>query len=159
PPIRLTVSVATENFAVEGAAHADLVVPLTGKSSAVHFRLRGLKPGPGRIMVDFTQGGRPVGSVDLYPEVVGKRARAIPLLVPWLALLALPALSGALGASVPESRDGRPATAAYASVPSDGPLWFFLGSVLLLCSLLLWAVLRRRGSRAAARVEGERRLT
>jgi hypothetical protein len=160
PPIRLTVSVAAENFAVEGEARADLVVPLTGKSAAVRFRLCGLEPGPGRIMVDFTQEGRPVGSVDLYPEVVAKPVRLIPPVVTWLGLLVLPALSGALNASVPESRNGRPGTAAYASLAAEGPLWLLLGSLALLCSLLLFRSIRRRPRGwAESRVEGERCLT
>jgi hypothetical protein len=47
-----------------------MVVPLAGKSPAVPFGLQGLVVGPGRIMVDFAQHGRPVGSVDLMPDVV-----------------------------------------------------------------------------------------
>jgi type VI secretion system protein ImpC len=70
PPIRVTVSVATENFVIEGNLRADIVVPLVGKSPGVQFRLRGQEIGPGRIMVDFAQDGRPVGSVDLSTEVV-----------------------------------------------------------------------------------------
>jgi hypothetical protein len=34
--------------------------------------MRGLEVGPGRIMVDFAQNGRPFGSVDLTPEVVNR---------------------------------------------------------------------------------------
>lgn len=71
-PFRVSVSVAAENFEIEGPVLAELVVPLEGKSNAVNFRLRGLSIGPGRVMVDFTQNGRPVGSVDLTPEVVSK---------------------------------------------------------------------------------------
>jgi hypothetical protein len=68
-PLRVAVSVAAENFEVEGPARAEVLVPLTGKSSPALFYLRGLEPGPARIMVDFWQDGRPVGSVDLAPEV------------------------------------------------------------------------------------------
>jgi serine/threonine protein kinase len=70
PPVKLTISVAAENFEVEGPSRIEIVVPLEGKSPAVSFGLEGLEVGPGRIMVDFAQDGRPVGSVDLMPEVV-----------------------------------------------------------------------------------------
>jgi serine/threonine protein kinase len=70
PPVRVRVSVTAENFEIEGPGHDELVVPLVGKSAAVRFALRGLEPGPGRVMIDFAQDGRPVGSVDLSPEVV-----------------------------------------------------------------------------------------
>jgi hypothetical protein len=61
--------VATENFEIDGPTSAEIVVPLLGKSPAANFRLRGEEVGPGRIMIDFIQAGRPVGSVDLSPEV------------------------------------------------------------------------------------------
>jgi hypothetical protein len=72
PPsqIRVTVNVAAENFEIKGPYRAEIVVPREGRSPAVHFDLRGLEVGPGRVMVDFAQEGRPVGSVDLTPEVV-----------------------------------------------------------------------------------------
>jgi type VI secretion system protein ImpC len=70
PPIRVAVSLAAENFEIDGPNRAELVVPKAGASPAVQFRLRGLSLGPGRVMVDFTQDGRPVGSVDLAPDVV-----------------------------------------------------------------------------------------
>jgi serine/threonine protein kinase len=70
PPVRVRVSVTAENLEIEGPGHDELVVPLEGKSAAVRFALRGLEPGPGRVMIDFAQDGRPVGSVDLSPEVV-----------------------------------------------------------------------------------------
>jgi type VI secretion system protein ImpC len=70
PPIRVNVSVAAENFEIDGPSRAELVVPLEGRSSTVQFGLRGLDAGPGRVMIDFAQDGRPVGSVDLAPEVV-----------------------------------------------------------------------------------------
>jgi type VI secretion system protein ImpC len=70
PPVRVIVSVAAENFTIESATRAEILVPLTGKSPAVNFCLRGQAVGPGRIMVDFVQEGHPVGSVDLFPEVV-----------------------------------------------------------------------------------------
>src|SRR5262249_13837835 len=52
--------------------------PLEGKSPAVQFGLRGMQAGPGRIMIDFAQEGRPAGSVDLAPEVVSDRAAFQP---------------------------------------------------------------------------------
>jgi serine/threonine protein kinase len=69
-PLLVTVSVTAENFEIDETPRADLVVPLTGKSDAVLFQLRGLAVGKGRIMLDFAQDGRPVGSVDLASEVV-----------------------------------------------------------------------------------------
>src|SRR5262249_25456659 len=74
PPVKLTISLAAENFEVEGPAWAEIIVPLEGKSPAVQFGLRGLDVGPGRIMIDFAQDGRPVGSVDLAPVIVGRGA-------------------------------------------------------------------------------------
>jgi hypothetical protein len=74
PPVKLTMSVASENFEIEGPSRIEIVVPLEGKSPAVQLGLRGLVAGPGRIMVDFAQDGRPVGSVDLMPEVVADLA-------------------------------------------------------------------------------------
>jgi hypothetical protein len=68
-PVRVTVSVAAENFEVDGPARLEVVVPLAGKSAPVSLDLRGQTVGPGRIMVDFSQDGLPVGSVDLYPQV------------------------------------------------------------------------------------------
>jgi hypothetical protein len=70
PPLRVTVSVAAENFEIDGPARLEVIVPLAGKSAPLNFSLRGQMVGPGRIMVDFSQGGLPVGSVDLYPGVV-----------------------------------------------------------------------------------------
>jgi hypothetical protein len=70
PSLKLTVSVTAENFDVEGLAHAEIIVPFDGISSAVVFGLRGKEAGPGRIMIDFAQDGRPIGSVDLAPVVV-----------------------------------------------------------------------------------------
>jgi serine/threonine protein kinase len=72
PPISLAISVAAENFEIEGQTRAEIVVPLVGKSPAVTFGMRGQEVGPGRIMVDFAQNGRPVSSVDLTPEVVDR---------------------------------------------------------------------------------------
>ena len=70
PPVKVAISVAAENFEIEGPGRAEIVVPLSGKTPAVQFGLRGLDVGLGRIMVDFAQDGRPAGSVDLAPEVV-----------------------------------------------------------------------------------------
>jgi hypothetical protein len=82
PPLRVGISVAAENFDVAGSPRAQIVVPLEGKSRSVNFRVRGEKVGPGRIMVDFSHGGRPVGSVDIYPEIVaadrGEETRPVP---------------------------------------------------------------------------------
>jgi RNA polymerase sigma-70 factor (ECF subfamily) len=84
PPVSLVVSLAAENFEVEGLARAEIIVPFEGKSSAVQFSLRGLEIGPGRIMLDFAQNGRPTGSVDLAPVVVGsaEALRPVPGLAP-----------------------------------------------------------------------------
>jgi hypothetical protein len=72
PPIRVQVSVAAENFEIDGPVQAEITVPLEGNSPAVYFRLRGLEPGPGRVMIDFAQDGRPTGSVDLAPMIVAE---------------------------------------------------------------------------------------
>jgi hypothetical protein len=64
------VSVTAENFEIEGGDQTDLVVSREGRSLAALFRLRGESVGPGRIMIDFEQNGCPVGSVDLFPDVV-----------------------------------------------------------------------------------------
>ena len=70
PDICVTIDVAAENFEIDGPASAEIVVPLLEKSPAAVFRLRGREVGPGRVMIDLAQSGRPVGSVDLSPEVV-----------------------------------------------------------------------------------------
>ena len=70
PPVRVTVCVATENFEIRGPYRAEILVLREGTSPAVQFDLRGQETGPGRVMIDFTQNGRPVGSVDLRPEIV-----------------------------------------------------------------------------------------
>ena len=70
PAIRVTIDVTAENLEIEGMTSAEIVVPLRHKCLAAKFRLRGKEVGPGRIMIDFVQAGRPVGSVDLFPEVV-----------------------------------------------------------------------------------------
>jgi hypothetical protein len=67
--VTVTVCVAAENFAIDGPTRATITVPREGPSAAVNFVLRGLAVGPGRVMVDFEQDGRPVGSVDLEPLV------------------------------------------------------------------------------------------
>jgi tetratricopeptide (TPR) repeat protein len=64
------VSVTAENFEIEGDDQTDLVVSREGRSQAALFRLRGESVGPGRIMIDFEQNRCPVGSVDLFPDVV-----------------------------------------------------------------------------------------
>ena len=61
---------AAENLEIDGPSRAEMVVPMEGTSLAVQFGLRGLKVGPGRVMIDFGQEGSPVGSVDLATEVV-----------------------------------------------------------------------------------------
>ena len=70
PPIRVSVSVAAENFEIDGPDRAELDVPMVGASPAVQFGLLGLKVGPGRVMIDFAQDNRPAGSVDLSSEIV-----------------------------------------------------------------------------------------
>ena len=68
--VRVRISVAAENFEISGTANAEVLVPPEGRSPEIRFSLRGLKVGPGRVMIDFAQGGRPIGSMDLAPEVV-----------------------------------------------------------------------------------------
>jgi serine/threonine protein kinase/DNA-directed RNA polymerase specialized sigma24 family protein len=70
--IKVRLSVAAENFAIEGTGRAEIDVPMEQSSPPVEFSLRGLKLGPGRVMIDFDQGGRPVGSLDLTPEIVAR---------------------------------------------------------------------------------------
>jgi molecular chaperone DnaK (HSP70) len=72
PPIRVAVSVTAENFEIEGQSRAEIIVPLAGKSQTAIFRLIGEEVGPARIMIDFAQGGRPIGSVDLSPHVAAR---------------------------------------------------------------------------------------
>jgi RNA polymerase sigma factor (sigma-70 family) len=70
PTIKIHVSVAAEHFAIDGTCRSEIVVPLGADSPPVQFRLRGLQVGPGRVMIDLSQRGRPSGSLDLTPEVV-----------------------------------------------------------------------------------------
>ena len=56
-------------FEIDSIGRAEIAVPLEGCSRPVHFSLRGLEVGPGRVMIDFAQGGRPTGSLDLTPRV------------------------------------------------------------------------------------------
>jgi hypothetical protein len=70
PCIEVIVSVVAENFEVGGTGRAELIAPPEGFSNTVQFSLRGVEVGPGRVMIDFAQGGRPIGSVDLTPEVI-----------------------------------------------------------------------------------------
>ena len=74
----MTIDLAAENFEIEGPASAEIVVPLLEKSPAAVFRLHGKEVGPGRIMIDFAQAGRPVGSVDLSPAVVAADSEDTP---------------------------------------------------------------------------------
>jgi CHAT domain len=50
--------------------NAEVLVPLEGPSPEIRFSLRGLEIGPGRVMIDFAQGGRPIGSIDLARQIV-----------------------------------------------------------------------------------------
>jgi serine/threonine protein kinase len=68
--IEVIVSLAAENLEISGHRRAELSAPLQGFSDTVQFSLRGVEVGPARVMIDFAQGGRPIGSVDLAPEVV-----------------------------------------------------------------------------------------
>jgi hypothetical protein len=68
PPIRLTISLAVENFAIQGPGRAEILVPQESGSPPVQFGLRGLCVGPGRIMIDFAQGGRPARWTSLPPS-------------------------------------------------------------------------------------------
>jgi serine/threonine protein kinase len=82
-PIPVAVCVAAENFTIQGEPCAILAVPRSGDSPAVNFCLIGQEVGPGRVMIDFSQDGRPVGSVDLSPEVVaGSVMDTLPLPTP-----------------------------------------------------------------------------
>jgi serine/threonine protein kinase len=71
PSVRLTVTVAAEHFRIEGPARLEFNVSLGGRSPLVHFRLRAERPGPGRVMIDLFQGGRPAGSLDLERPIGG----------------------------------------------------------------------------------------
>ncbi len=96
-PARVTVSVAAENFTIDAPARAELEVPSEGPSAAVQFRLTGQSVGPGRIMLDFSQDGRPVGSVNLTPQVVaagGLASAAVAASGPDEGLLGLAARPG-----------------------------------------------------------------
>src|SRR5207247_1891092 len=53
PGLALTVHVTAENLAVEGRPFAEMVVPASGKSAPVLFRLLARRPGAARIIVDF----------------------------------------------------------------------------------------------------------
>jgi serine/threonine protein kinase len=152
PPIRLTVSVAAENFAIAGNRFADLVVPREGKSPTLSFLLRGQKVGPGRIMIDFMQNGRPVGSVDLYPQVVRRSLIRAFTLAAWSMLLALAAAFGpAYAWAVAPLRE--PSQKATPSIFDSGAsLWYSMASLSLLCAVGLVWVMRR--SRQRARIEG-----
>ncbi len=68
--VKLSVSLVAENLEIDGNCRAEIVVPPEGDPAPLLFSLRGLEVGPGRVMIDFSQGGRPVGSMDLAPEVV-----------------------------------------------------------------------------------------
>jgi anti-anti-sigma factor len=76
--LAVTVCVAAENLTIESDPQATLLVPPDGDSPAVQFRLVGEQVGPGRVMIDFDQDGRPVGSVDLAVEVGGQTDEAAP---------------------------------------------------------------------------------
>jgi CHAT domain-containing protein len=156
PPIRLTVSVAAENFTIDGDRCADLLVPLEGKSPVLRFRLRADKLGPGRIMIDFMQHGRPVGSVDLYPEVVRRSLLRASALAAWPILLAAAAVFGpahAWAIALPQESSPKATPSIF---ESGAVLWFFLGSFSLLCMVgLVWGLRRMRRSWARARAEGE----
>jgi serine/threonine protein kinase len=159
PLIRLTVSVAAENFTIEGDSRAELVVPLGGKSSTLHFRLRGQKAGPGRIMVDFMQHGRPVGSVDLYPEVVRRSPTRALTLAAWPTLLAaLAAINPQHARAVAPPHE--PSRWATPSIFDPGAaLWYSLGSLGLLCAVgLLYILQRKWRNPQTARTEGEQIL-
>ena len=69
PPIRVSLFVTAENFKVLGAPHAEIVVPLEGESAPALFSLRAEAVGRGRVVVDFFQDGRPLGSIKLRPEI------------------------------------------------------------------------------------------
>jgi RNA polymerase sigma factor (TIGR02999 family) len=77
PSIEVVVSVVAENLEVDGTGRAELITPPQGCSNTVQFSLRGLEVGPGRVMIDFAQGGRPIGSVDLTPEVIATTAAEV----------------------------------------------------------------------------------
>jgi hypothetical protein len=76
--LEVIVSLAAENFEVNGTGRAGLIARVQGFSSTVQFSLRGIEVGPGRVMIDFAQGGRPIGSLDLMPEVVATIGAQIP---------------------------------------------------------------------------------
>jgi serine/threonine protein kinase len=87
--LKVSVSVAAENFKFDGNCRDELVVSPEGNSSVLQFSLQGLEVGPGRVMIDFSQGGRPVGSMDLAPEVVADLDIKDPASLPGSGLQAL----------------------------------------------------------------------
>ena len=52
----------------------EIAVPGEGTSPTVTFRLKAQTVGLGRIVLDFFQTGRPVGSANVFPEIVATRA-------------------------------------------------------------------------------------
>jgi hypothetical protein len=79
---RVNISVVAENFKVDGDCRAEIVVSPGGNSPALQFSLQGLEVGPGRVMIDFSQRARPIGSMDLAPEVVADLDVKGPVSVP-----------------------------------------------------------------------------
>jgi serine/threonine protein kinase len=150
PPIRVMVSVAAENFTIEGPTCQELVVPLDRASAVLRFRLRGQRPGSGRIMVDFTQAGRPVGSVDFFPEIVERPAwRGAFARVLTAAFLLLSGASCTVASTAAD--DGANVSAARLL-----PWYLLIGVCLFGGSALVWSLLRRTRQAVPARAEGER---
>ncbi len=85
----VSISMVAENFKFDGDCRAEIVVSPESNSPALQFSLQGLEVGPGRVMIDFSLGGRPIGSMDLAPEVVANLGVEGPASVPGGALEAL----------------------------------------------------------------------
>ena len=87
--MKVNISVVAENFKFDGDRRAEIIVSPENNAPAIQFSLRGLELGPGRVMIDFSQGGRPIGSMDLAPEVVADLGVEGPTSLPGGALEAL----------------------------------------------------------------------
>jgi serine/threonine protein kinase len=87
--LKVSISVVAENFEFDGNCREEIVVSPEGNSSVLQFSLHGLEVGSGRVMIDFSQGGRPIGSMDLAPEVVADLDVKDPASLPGSGLQAL----------------------------------------------------------------------
>jgi hypothetical protein len=117
-PVVVTVCVSAENFIIRDKPQAQIVVPLKGNSPAAVFALEGERVGPGRVMVDFFQEGRPLGSVDLRPVVVAGEPAAKQA----------PVTGGTLGMGAPGGPEPDVTLLVHEDSQSPGRLHFTLVS-------------------------------